>query len=204
MRTPRTTFAEPTAAPGSTGYTLNQLYDLASQRARPGKTGQTRCYNAAGTEIACAGTGRDGQWQKGVPSPSPRFTDNGNGTVTDNLTGLIWLKNANCFGTWDWANALTSANTLNSGECGLTDGSAEGAWRLPNCKELESLLDLGRFRPALPSGHPFSGVQMIYYWSSSSHVGNPGYAWVVDLSDGAVYAHGKPSHFYVWPVRGGQ
>ena len=37
--------------------------------------------------------------QKGVAWPNPRFTDNGNGTVTDNLTGLIWLKNANCFGT---------------------------------------------------------------------------------------------------------
>ena len=46
------------------------------------KTGQTTSYAA----------GDDGALQKGVASPNPRFTDNGNGTVTDNLTGLIWLE----------------------------------------------------------------------------------------------------------------
>lgn len=51
------------------------------------KTGQTTSY----------GTRDDGALQKGVAWPNPRFTDNANGTVTDNLTGLIWLKNANCF-----------------------------------------------------------------------------------------------------------
>ena len=85
--------------------------------------------------IPCVGTGQDGDWQKGVAWPNPRFTDNGNGTVTDNLTGLTWLKNANCYGTRVWATALTDANTLNSGECGLTDGSVEGDWRLPNVRE---------------------------------------------------------------------
>ena len=49
------------------------------------QTGQTDYYAA----------GDDGALQKGVPWPTPRFTDNGNGTVTDNLTHLIWLKNAN-------------------------------------------------------------------------------------------------------------
>jgi len=52
------------------------------------KTGQTTSY----------ATGDDGDLEKGVAWPDPRFMDNGNGTVTDNLTGLIWLKNANCFG----------------------------------------------------------------------------------------------------------
>ena len=85
--------------------------------------------------------------RRGVAWPNPRFTDNSNGTVTDNLTGLIWLKNANCFGTQTWANALSAANTLNSGECGLTDGSAEGDWRLPNVREQQSLIDYGRFQP---------------------------------------------------------
>ena len=49
-----------------------------------------------------APTGSDGDLQKGVAWPNPRFTDNANGTVTDNLTGLIWLKNANCFGRPVW------------------------------------------------------------------------------------------------------
>jgi hypothetical protein len=58
-------------------------------------TGQTSSY----------GTNDDGALQNGVTWPSPRFRDNCNGTVTDNLTGLIWLKNANCFGV-QWTAAL--------------------------------------------------------------------------------------------------
>ena len=57
-------------------------------------------------------TGDDGALHKGVASPTPRFTDNNNGTVTDNLTGLIWMKNANAFGLKTWAEALTIANSL--------------------------------------------------------------------------------------------
>ncbi|HXE98165.1 MAG TPA: hypothetical protein VN642_17305, partial [Dongiaceae bacterium] len=60
------------------------------------RTGQTLCYNNAGGVIPCAGTGQDGDKLAGTPWPNPRFTDNADGTVTDNLTGLIWLKNARC------------------------------------------------------------------------------------------------------------
>ena len=63
---------------------------------------------------------------------SLRFMDNGDGTVTDEKTGLVWLKNATCFGGWNWAKSLTDCLTLNCGECGLTDGSLEGNWRMPN------------------------------------------------------------------------
>lgn len=87
-------------------------------------------------------TGDDVTQQKGVAWPSQRFTDNLNGTVTDNLTGLIWLKNASCFEASDWPSALSSANKLASGSCGLTDSSTAGQWRLPNANELESLVDV--------------------------------------------------------------
>jgi len=100
-------------------------------------TGQTTCYDSSGNVIACAGTGQDGDVLAGSPLSTPRFTDNGNGTITDNLTGLIWLKNANCFGTQTWAQALTDANRLANGACGLTDGSVAGDWRLPNVRELD-------------------------------------------------------------------
>ncbi len=60
------------------------------------KTGQVTSYSP----------GDDGDLQRGVPWPNPRFTDNADGTVTDNLTGLIWLKNANAFGAWDWTDPL--------------------------------------------------------------------------------------------------
>ena len=72
--------------------------------------------------------------KKGVAWPNPRFKDNGNGTVTDNLTRLIWLKNANAFGLRTWEQALSDANALASGSAGLTDGSKAGDWRLPKTR----------------------------------------------------------------------
>ncbi len=61
---------------------------------------------------------------------------------TDNFTGLVWLKRANCFG--EELDALTSAEVLARGQCGLNDGSKAGDWRLPNVNELESLVHAGR------------------------------------------------------------
>jgi hypothetical protein len=169
------------------------------------QTDQSQCWNQHGTPIACAGTGQDGEYQYGV-SVDPRFTDNGDGTVTDNLTGLIWLKDANCFGNQVWLNALSEVNTLADGSCGLTDGSVAGDWRLPNVKELQSLIDFGHWAPALPPGHPFSGVQLFGYWSSTTFADYTGGAWLVNLLYGDVYygiktySPGAP----VWAVRGGQ
>ena len=60
------------------------------------RTGQTLCFNGAGAEIPCAGTGQDGDIQAGIEWPSSRFTNNGDETITDNLTGLTWLRDANC------------------------------------------------------------------------------------------------------------
>jgi hypothetical protein len=60
-----------------------------------------------------------------------RFVDCGNGTVTDTATGLIWLKDANCFGITDWPEANEAAGGLADGQCGLTDHSSPGDWRLP-------------------------------------------------------------------------
>jgi hypothetical protein len=113
-------------------------------------------------------SGDDGDLEKGMPWPYPRFTDNGDGTVTDNLTGLIWLKNANCFGQRTFYDALSDSNGLESGECGLTDGSHAGEWRLPNRRELFSLVDDDRYNPALPLVHPFINVQSNMYWSSTT------------------------------------
>ena len=60
------------------------------------KTGQTTCYGgtSGATVIPCTGTGQDGELQTGLAWPNPRFTDNGDQSVTDNLTGLIWTKDA--------------------------------------------------------------------------------------------------------------
>lgn len=112
------------------------------------------------------GTNDDGALKKGVTWPSPRFTDNINGTVTDNLTGLIWLKNANCFGV-QWTAALKDIGSLANGQCGLTDGSTAGQWRLPNVRELESLVNVGQSNAAAwLNVQGFSSVQSGHYWSS--------------------------------------
>jgi hypothetical protein len=134
--------------------------------------------------------------------------------VTDTLTGLIWLKNANCttFFSGDstgqnnrtWADALTAANSLANSYCGLSDSSSAGNWRLPNVRELFSLIDFSQYNPALPSGHPFDGVQLSYYWSSTTYAANTVSAWGVGLNDGYVITFGKTGDVYVWPVRGGQ
>jgi uncharacterized repeat protein (TIGR01451 family) len=162
------------------------------------KTGQTKCYNTSGGEIPCAGTGQDGEIQAGVEWPEPRFTDNGD-VVTDNLTGLMWTKNANLPGrTTNWQQALDYANNLT-----LTGHSD---WRLPNRKELHSLTDFSRYDPALPAGDPFTNVQAIYYWSSTSYADYPGNAWLFVMWYGYVSSGGKSYYYgyYVWPVRGGQ
>ena len=161
------------------------------------RTGQTVSY----------APGDDGDLQMGVPWPDPRFTDNGDGTVIDQLTGLIWLKNANCFGRKQWSEALDDSNNLADGQCGLTDGSSPGDWRLPNVRELESLIDYVNYGPALPSEHPFDmhDLEDGFWWSSTSSTRLPEdlAAWV--YIDGGVSLDFRPKDIWqhVWPVRGG-
>lgn len=201
---------EPSGPPGSTMQTLDEIYNLIDERcpysteAAVPKTGQETNW----------ATGDDGDLEKGVTWPNPRFTDNGNGTVTDNLTGLIWLKDANCFGAQAWTTALSSCNSLASGTCGLTDGSVAGNWRLPNVRELQSLVHYGVYNPAVPntagtgkwtSGNPFTGVLSgsNYYWSSSTSADSSTSAWNVNLYDAVVNKTAKGNNCSVWPVRGG-
>ena len=158
------------------------------------KTGQLVVY----------GPRDDGYWQQaqGITWPDPRFTNIGDGTVRDNLTGLIWLRNANCFSQRTWDEALSDANGLEDGACGLTDGSSWGDWRLPNIKELQSLIDFGNYAPALPTGHPFVNVLTLNYWSSTTSDNNPDYAWYLYMN-GVVALEIKHYEYFVWPVRGG-
>ena len=191
------------------------------------QTGQVLCYNAAGTQIDCAGTGQDGALQKGVELPTPRFTDKGDGTIKDNLTGLIWLKNANCPNTRrDWQTALNdvaSLNTsgkMNGNDCGDTSGKRgthRTDWRLPNVRELHSLVDFAFFNPAISNAagtgigsnsNPFSNFQASIntaYWSSTTLADNTKLAWLVTFNSGDTNVNfAKTDIFnFVFAVRGG-
>jgi hypothetical protein len=171
------------------------------------KTGQTTSY----------ATGDDGALQKGVGMDTGRFVDNSNGTVTDKLTGLIWLKEGQCtqFYSGDpmggnqrsWTTAMDSANKLASPYCGLSDGSVAGDWRLPNVNELGSLIDWGGYAPALPTDCPLASSTGLgdYYWSSTSMGYSADGAWRVGFYYGyGINGGGKSGNYYVRCVRGGQ
>ena len=182
------------ALTGSAVSAQDGFYVIPSLKTVP-KTGQTTSY----------GTRDDGALEKGVAWPTPRFTDNNDGTVTDNLTRLIWMKNANAFSTRTWAEALDLANNLASGSYGLSDGSQAGDWRLPNIKELQSLIDFSKSYPPLPENHPFTNWLGAYYWSSTTRAHGSPEAWIVYFTEGNLGWYAKSlGNCYVWCVRGGQ
>ncbi len=128
-----------------------------------------------GQTISYAG-GDDASTNKGIAWPGVRFTDNKDGTVTDGMTGLVWMKNAGCFAPSNWYDALTKANQLASGQCGLTDGSTADQWRMPNANELESIVDISQSNPSVSSGNPFININLANaYWSSSTYMADTSY-----------------------------
>ncbi len=121
------------------------------------------------------------------------FTDNGDGTVTDSKTGLVWQQGEPGYMTW--GSALSYCEGLSLG------GNID--WRLPNIKELESIIDDSRYHPAIDTTF-FPAALSSYYWSSTTIAGIPVNAWSVYFSSGYVYYYGKYNYYYVRCVRGGQ
>jgi hypothetical protein len=108
----------------------------------------------------------------------------------------MWVKTPDST-TRTWATALTYANGLTI--CGYDD------WRLPNRKELRSLINYGQADTAAwLNTQGFSNVQAGYYWSSSTYASDTVYAWFVYMSVGTVDGLIKANSRYVWPVRAGQ
>jgi len=157
-------------------------------------TGQTRCYDAKGQLISCAGSGQDGEFRSGVPWPEPRFAEAGK-MVVDRLTNLCWRSSADLTGDMlTWEEALKAVTELNQQQ-----GEAY-SWRLPNINELESLVDCSEHSPALPQGHPFREVRE-GYWSSTTSMFEPDWAWALYLAKGAVgVGQKRGAHFSVWAV----
>jgi hypothetical protein len=87
-----------------------------------------------------------------------------------------------------------------------SEGRVHPYWRLPNVRELQSLIDYGNYNPALPTGHPFTNVQSVgWYWSSTTYAYFPWYAWLVYFHDGLLNGDVEGNGYYgAWCVRGGQ
>lgn len=150
------------------------------------------CPPAATGQDSMFATGDDGDLETGAPWPNPRFTNNGNGTVTDNLTGLIWQQAASAT-TMNWTNAIHYANTNTL--AGQTD------WRIPNINELRSLYDCAAANLSLALSH-FSGIQTGFYFSSTTDTAQTTQAYGLYSSGGDITQNSKANSNYVIIVRG--
>jgi hypothetical protein len=191
------------------------------------KTGQETCYDAGGTPISCSGSGNDAEYADPAGSydigytrgegswanwnaAGHRFTDNGDGTTTDNATGLMWVKSGyadtdttpattytadGSWRTYTWANALLYCERLDY--AGYTD------WRLPNIKELLSIVDYGADAPSIDTNF-FTNTKSNNHWSSTTGASAPTFAWYVGFSAGNESYNTKTTTYYVRPVRRGQ
>lgn len=160
-------------------------------------TGQTTCHDTYGHEIPCSGSGQDADFRKGLLWPAPRFQEQGD-IVLDFLTGLFWTKDANIFEfPLSWNEALDQIAEMNiKNTFGFDD------WRIPNRRELRSLMSHQTKNPALPEDHPFKNVFLSWYWTSSSAAINPAFAWYIHMEGARMFYGSKMQHYLFWPVRG--
>jgi hypothetical protein len=201
----------------------------AAQQGERLKTGQTFCYglSAYGSGSGCARTGQDGELQQGL---ARSYTDNGDGTITDNRTSLTWEKLADDGSIHDWDNVYTWSGAFDK-VAALNSASFAGHtdWRLPNVNELQSLVNYGSAFPAVDvafnaactpgcsvttcsctrSGGPPADLVGGGYWSSttSEHYESTHLyhflAWVVFFGEGEMDDVGKAANIYVRAVRSG-
>jgi len=138
------------------------------------------------------------------------FINNGDGTVTDTSTGLMWQKDT-APGTYTWQQALSYCENLilnNDGQWTNGTPNSSGAkysnWRLPNRNELQSLVDYGRYNPAINTDYfsdtvPCDSPLSCSYWSSTTSADYPSNAWGVCFAchGGVVNGYGKADNYYV-------
>lgn len=188
-------------SPATMMHTLTDIYNAIGAPSAPLKTGQTTCWDASGNSISCTGSNQDGESQRGS---AHSYTDNNDGTITANATGLMWKKcsegqsGSDCSGGsasyLDWATAITTC------EADTTAGHTD--WHLPNQNELFSLVDFSVVSPSINSTY-FPNTQSGRYWSATTYQfpGYEYYAWYVYFYNGSTIAFIKGYTFYVRCLR---
>jgi len=182
-------------------------------------TGQKTCWLATGTQTDCPGTGQDGEFAFNPMS----FTDNGDGTVTDNVTGLMWQKcsagqanDAACTGSislFNWYEATgTPDATYNDGglvnTCGDLVLGTHTDWRLPTPMELYMLgnintMDFAAALPAIDETY-FPNTDKGWYWTSVTSPTSASNAWYVYFNSPRVSSDSKSNSYAVRCVRGAE
>lgn len=180
-------------------------------------TGQTTCWDASGHVIGCHGTGQDGNVRAGA---TLSYQDNGDGTITDLNTRLVWEKKSADGSIHDQSTVYTWPDAFSTFIGGLNAGGGFAGytdWRLPNVKELESIINYQNFEPTVSAAFnancapgctvtTCSCTQSLSYWSSTTYQGSPSFAWLVSFGDGGVSGNIKGMSLislYVRAVRGG-
>jgi hypothetical protein len=211
-------FALPAVAGNNSGQAFSHWPD----------TGQTKCYNNT-VEIPCPAAGQPFHGQDAqYAGPARSYTDLGSGMIRDNVTGLIWEQKTNknnvknysdphdADNTYTWCDTNSNTNGGNAGTCGTNDTmdflvtlnntnyGGHNDWRLPTIKELATLVNLGRYDPAIDPVFAATTQLLSRYWSSTTYTGYSGDARHVHFDDGDVGYGGKSHSYYVRAVRGGQ
>ncbi len=179
------------------------------------QTGQSTCYSNAGAIISCVGSGQDGELRAGR---ARAFVNNGDGTISDSVTGLMWEVHCNgpscppvhdqdTLYTWGQAFSLHVA-TLNS-----ANFAGHSDWRLPNVTELQSLSNYELSFPAAYAEFDScaadcdvgicSCTASSNYWTSSTFSDDPTLAWAINFFVGVVGSGDKAGGFRARAVRGG-
>ena len=169
-------------------------YWTATTLAGPGKRAWKVCFLNGQLNVGSQGDNAYVRAVRGRPLEFGHFRDNGDDTITDMTTGLMWQQTESKAMTWE--QSLAYCESLDLG--GYRD------WRLPNVRELLSLVDDSRAQPAISTTY-FPGCRPSIYWSSTTQFGHPGFAWYVEFREGDVPsgAYKGRSH-YVRALRGGE
>jgi hypothetical protein len=182
-------------------------------------TGQTKCYNDSGNEITCPSPGEEYYGQDGCYTINPpsytKLDSNGNilpdsaqnwVMVKDNVTGLIWEVKTDDGSVHDKDNKYTwyNAKDVFIAELNGSNFGGYSDWRMPTVKELRSIVDYGRYAPAIDTNFFPDTMMSSYYWSSTTNSYYTGYAWHVSFYGGYDDFSNKSNTYYVRAVRGGQ